>query len=443
MLPADQHLFAAISEDENKQINVKIKFMSDGEACSPIKDLEGSDTLQTLEDRIKDRLDAGVTHFTINDDQGNKVDKAKQLEEYTEKVLTLQADDDAFGSCRKILAAMKDQVFLPKTERHQPGWKLAAAPKAWLSDLSDYLSDNLFGMAASATDQNFIDFMEVFRHLATNAEAEGQHFIGMMMYPEYSTFTTTFKHELYWHWLQLARGVAEPVPQRPCTIALTVKNKMGAVSGFVFFAQKGMFPETFSRRLRDNLQHDGGMTSPLQNEDATDKEDTSDAAKYLIRAMASLDCYPLTSPMAAEVLEKADDISKIKLPAWDPLPSKWEIIRMAHVQLRLSSGVVPVVKGSLSLPLLEFSSDLLRLHLMVLRYCTEGVLACDTTAETPSARGDLECHLDEAKKFVNVENRGVLIVVLDLPSDVSGIRQELNHTKTQGIRVILCTKDLA
>ena len=250
----------------------------------------------------------------------------------------------------------------------------------------------------------------------------------------------SFKHELYWHWLQLARDAAEPVPQRPSTISLMVKHGNGQVWGVVFFAEKGMFPGTFSRRLRDYLKYDTGVRSPLQNEDTTDKEDTSDVAKYLIRAMASLDCYPLTSPMAAEVLETADDIIKIKLPAWDLLPCKWEIIRMAHVQLRLSSGVVPVVKGSLSLPLLEFSSDLLRMHLMVLRYCAEGVFARDATAET---QGDLECHLSEAKKLVNGENRGVLIVVLDLPSDVSGIRQELNHTKTQGIRVILCTKELA
>ena len=172
MLPADQRLFATISEDENKQINVKIKFMSDGEACPPVKDLEDSDTLQTLEDRIKDRLDAGVTHFTINDDQGNEVDKAKKLAEYTDRVLTLQADDDAFGSCRKILAAMKDQVFLPDTKHHKLGWNLAAADKACLSPLLDYPSDEL-GIPATATDQNFIDFMKVFRRLTTDLKQQG------------------------------------------------------------------------------------------------------------------------------------------------------------------------------------------------------------------------------------------------------------------------------
>ena len=188
---------------------------------------------------------------------------------------------------------------------------------------------------------------------------------------------------------------------------------------------------------------------------------------------------------------------------------------MLHVQLRLSSGLVPVVTGSLSLPLLKFSSDMLLLHLMVLRY-REGIFVREADTETSSAAistttssckrsatikgpaaqsakrarrpkpcssapteepegetplepsamiqgehrhltapappvqaatGNLDYHLGEAQKLVKdhgAANRGVLIVALDLPSDhVKDFRREIQQTKAQAIRFILCTKDLA
>ena len=218
--------------------------------------------------------------------------------------------------------------------------------------------------------------MQVFRRLATDAEV----FVRYHTEPPYAfmVFPRSFKHDLYIHRLELTRSVTEPVPQHPSTIALLLKDGRGTARCFAFFTENGIFPENFSEHATNHLKYQKFfVATPLQ-------EDRTSAVGFLLKAMASLDCCSQTDPTVAEVLKKVEVIRKIKYPAWDSPPSKEEIIRMLHVQLRLSSGLVPVVTGSLSLPLLKFSSDMLLLHLMVLRY-REGIFVREADTETSSA----------------------------------------------------------
>ena len=130
MLLADRPLTATFCKEDGK-ITATISFASGRAVCPPVKDLADEDTLQTLEDRLKDSLDAGVTNFTFFDGQ-EVVDKACQLAAVcTGKDLTVNADDDGFGICRKILVAMKNQVFLPNTNLYDESWSLETVPKAY------------------------------------------------------------------------------------------------------------------------------------------------------------------------------------------------------------------------------------------------------------------------------------------------------------------------
>ena len=336
---------------------------------------------------------------------------------------------DGFELCRKHLAAMADEAFNPSSARFNRSWTPLTAPE--VDHLQSMPLLESWGVSDGVAS---IKFMEVYSRLVSIAEEWNMFNLALLQnFPGLKTF----KHELCQHWLDVARACAtQRVSRLPAPLVLLCRSIQGGVvdcPGFSLDPTLLPFPADFSGELQNALH-------------INDKHARSGAAvlRQLLLSAATLEWKLERKAMSNEVMQEAFRVDVEREELLSPLPSQEDIVRMAHVQLRLSCGLPVDVEGSLPQPLLAFTAKLLRWHLMVLRF-TEQALVYEGNQSSPPEEGSLEHHLGAwMKKPKDPKARGVLIVVLDLPSShaLGDLCEKLSRKATEGAlaRFILCTE---
>ena len=388
-----------------------------GETVCQVSLAHGS-TLADLESRLKSHLGLGKTHEAFHifaHPSHEPLDKGERADAHTQ----LTFSRDMFVSARKFLAAMARQAFLPRSLALDKTWTLRQATYVTWAEVEPILG------RLELSDLQRTKFLRVFESLTVQAE-------------ELSVFSLRFllncdqglkqlKHGLCEHWLRLAREAAtQRVARQPSCLFLMIKNESGAVIGQTGIGADLQFPDCFNRDLQHSLELNGWRPTP--------------ALRSLMLAVASLDWGPQLSPALSTVQPFIEDAECLGSPA----PTAWEVVRMAHVQLRLACDLGPVaVEQNLDTALFSFVARSLGWKLCVVRFNRElGRFLPDVEKENEIVT--LEEHLDraieEAKK--DAEARGVMMLVLDLPEthdlDNHCGSLEQKHRATLPVRFVLC-----
>ncbi|CAE7264332.1 unnamed protein product, partial [Symbiodinium microadriaticum] len=381
-------------------------------------DLAPDATLKDLEDSLANKLDLEVqmcardgSNTLISETHRHKVRAYKQL------VLEL---DDGFWACRKYLAAMSVEAFHPSSASFSPNWTLSMAPKVHHSEVTSLLA------RLEVPDIMTVKFMRLFGRLTSLTE--GWNMFDLQILQHLQGGLSHFKHALCEHWLQLARvSITQRVPRMPTSVMLPHFNGHGLVCSVRLFSADGCYPTTFHNPLTDGL-------------DICDVREAVNAS--LMQVLVSLDTCLQPGEVFAEVMTEA-----ARLDCLDAAHSQWdptEVVRMVHVQLRLSCGFgVVEVEEILHRPLLECVATLLRWHLKVLHFAGNHLIS-EACASSEAKIGDLQEHVERGLQEIqrNPRFRGVLVLVLLPMNHVLGdLCSKLSRHAS--VRFILCVQERA
>ena len=269
-----------------------------------------------------------------------------------------------FGGCRRFLKAMAEETFKPRTEGLQIKWTLRAVsgePEVSASEVHDLLQEDKYG--PEVPESMVREFMQVFGRLTSMAE--DWLFFRLEFLQNYPMEYRFFKHELTEHWLLLAKdSVTQKMPQRADPVFFLCLGDDLSVRGLDVFTADSRDPAIFrhsKRELRSLLGHSWG-----RNE-----------RSMLVFASLNADYFTglpwkeLWSPRKihnsrlGQWVEKYEEAVKkdTDMEQGEQLDPE-DVVRMMHVQLRLSCGFgVVEVEGELHIQLLWSAATLLQWHL--------------------------------------------------------------------------------
>ena len=350
-------------------------------------DLAPDATLKDLEDSLVNKLDLEV-QMCARDGSNTLISESHRHKVRTYKQLVLEFDD-GFWACRKLLAAMSVEAFHPSSANFTPNWTLSMAPKVHHQEVVSFLAK------LEVPDIMAVKFMRFFGRLTSLTE--DWNMFNLQILQNLQGGLAHLKHALCEHWMQLARvSVTQRVPRIPASVMLPQLNDRGLVLAVRLFSADGSYPTTFQSPLIEGL-------------DICDVREAVNA--NLMQVLVSLDTCLQPGEVFAEVMTEA-----ACLDCLDAAPSRWDptdVVRMVHVQLRLSCGLgVVEVEAILHRPLLECVATLLRWHLKVLHFAGNHLIS-EACTSSQAQIGDLQEHVDGGLEEVqrNARFRGVLLLV--------------------------------
>ncbi|CAE7500371.1 Atp5f1b [Symbiodinium sp. CCMP2456] len=361
-------------------------------------------------------------------DPSNRLDNSCDLKEYSGESLVLTFYDD-FGDCRRFLKAMTAEAFNPRSQGFHAAWSLKAferTPEVSAGEVLDLLQSDKYG--PQVPEGMVREFMQIFGRLTSMAENN----FHLECLQSFDPAMKTLKHELCQHWLQLAKAsVTQKVPGRPPPVMLLCWNahQQTAANGMDLFTVDGSFPAMFSQGLQNScrLHHNiDGMSQRSMLMFASLNADwfTGLTWKELCAP------HPINKSRLGQWVEKYREADKkhVELKQGEPV-ERHDVVRMVHVQLRLSCGFrVVEVEGELHIPLLRCSAALLQWHLQEV---TQGI-------------GGLELEhvlkglLADANKEVQPGMRGVLMLVCLSSSHAPDDLKLCWRLSQNSVRFILC-----
>ena len=364
--------------------------------------------------------------FSTTRDPSNLLQNSCDLKEYNAESLVLRFYDD-FGDCRRFLKAMAEETFKPRTEGLQIKWTLRAVsgePEVSAGEVHDLLQEDKYG--PEVPEGMAREFMQVFGRLTSMAE--DWLFFRLEFLQNYPMEYRFFKHELTEHWLLLAKdSVTQKVPQRADPVFFLCLGDDLSVRGLDVFTADNRYPAIFrhsKRELRSLLGHSWG-----RNE-----------RSMLVFASLNADYFTglpwkeLWSPRKihnsrlGQWVEKYEEAVKkdTDMEQGEQLDPE-DVVRMMHVQLRLSCGFgVVEVEGELHIQLLRSAATLLQWHL---KEVTHGMGVGGL---------ELEPVLKDAMREVQDGMRGVLILVRLSSSHAPADLRLCWRLSKDSVRFILC-----
>ena len=401
-------------------LHVKFENLAGKTVCEV--SLASGSTLEDLESRLKADLGIRTTQVdggTVDDEafhifahpSHELLEKGERADAHAQ----LTFSRDMFVAARKFLAAMAVKAFSPTSPAFDAKWTLRQAEYVTWAEVEPFLGSFELSDLAKAK------FLRVFQSLTVQGEA-------WYMFNRLGNCgggLRRVKHGFCEHWLRLAREAAtKRVARQPSCLFLMLKNEHGSEPTCI--GADAQFPDNFGQYLREAM--------------ALNEYLPTHALRSLMLAVASLDWGPQLSPAPSTVLPAIEDAERLGSPA----PSAWEVVRMAHVQLRLACDLGPVaVEQNLDTTLFRFVAKSLGWKLCVVRFDRE-TDSFVPDVENADEMGTLEEHLDramqEAKK--DAEARGVMMLVLDLPEthdlDNHCGSLEQKQRATVPVRFVLC-----
>ena len=407
-------------------LHVKFENLA-GETVCEVSLASGS-TLEDLEGRLKAHLGIRTAVYagTAYDDairifahpSHEPLNKGERADAHAQLTFSI----DVFVSARKFLAAMAVEAFLPRSPAFDVKWTLREAEYVTWAEVEPFLG------SLDLSDLARAKFLRVFQSLTVQAEEWNGFHLGQLQC--FDPALRELKHALCEHWLRLAREAATTrVARQPSCLFLLLKNERRNIIGQTCIGADAEFPDNFDPNL--------------QNSSRLNDWSPTHALRPLMLVVASLDWGPQLSPTPATVWPFIKDAERLGSPA----PSAWEVVRMAHVQLRLACDLGPVaVERNLDTTLFRFVAGCLGWKLCVLRFDRKlsrfvpDVENVEYVPETMALEEHLDRAVEEAKK--DAEAQGVMMLVLDLP-ETHGLDNhcgslQQKHRATLPVRFVLC-----
>ena len=363
-------------------------------------------------------------------DPSNPLGNSCDLKRYSGESLVLTFYDD-FGDCRRFLKAMAAEAFNPRSKGFHVKWTLKAfadKPEVRAGEVIDLLQTGKYG--PEVPQGMTIEFMQIFGRLTSMAE-QWTHF-HLELLQNFDPGMKTLKHDLCQHWLQLAKdSVTQKVSQRPPPVMLLCWNERATVKGMDLFTVDGRFPAMFPASLQNSLR--------LSDVDGRNQRSMLMFASLNADWFTGLpwkelcllhDARKSRLGRLGQWVEKYEEAVKKdkELKQGEPL-ERHDVVRMAHVQLRLSCRFrVVEVEGKLHIPLLRSAAALLQWHLK------------EVTQEIGGFELEhlLKRLLADAKKEVQPGMRGVLMLVCLSPCHAPGDLELCWRLSQNSVRFILC-----
>ena len=321
---------------------------------------------------------------------------------------------------RKFLAALAVEAFHPKSKAFDVGWTLRTARPVTREEVEDTVEPFLGRLGVSSALA--VPFMRFFWRLA--APMEEWNLLNLALLQNFDPGMKTNKFAFSEHWLQLARhAIAERVPRRPGPVILPKRNEHGSIIGVELFVVDDSFPDSFDRNLESSLRL--GDLRPRAS------------ASNLMRVAAAIDLGLNPSLPIGELVREAGQDLQL-----DPPASPEDVVRMAHVLLRLSCELPAVeVEGSLHGPLLQRVAALRRWRLKVLHFSEREGFRSDSRAERAE---DLRHHVGalDAEQQVSGLQAGLMLLHLPMKhlGDVGDVCRKLSQIAP--VRFIICVQEL-
>jgi hypothetical protein len=300
-----------------------------------------------------------------------------------------------FPDTGKFLEAMRINKFYPRAPDFDRAWTAKSAPAVTAARAERLVHEVLSGSVLH--ERGGVHFVQIFGKLTALGEQWG-----MLNLAELQCFDPglkTFKHSVFQHWLELARGAATSMVSASAAtpIVLLKRAQSGFVDGGGLIGDA--WPGGFDRHSQSSLQLNDLSPNLLW--------------RNVSHSLLSLDWNPqegLASlrSLLNKIEEEPCEFAALQYP---------EVSQMVQVQLRLSCCGVAEVEGSINEACVKILAELLDYKLKILKF--QSVL--DLKTQMSDLRGDSN-------------HRGTLVLVTDLPASEGHI----GHIFAGPHRMVLC-----
>eukprot|EP00438_Fugacium_kawagutii_P014414 Skav236069 [mRNA] locus=scaffold2211:121986:122690:- [translate_table: standard] len=212
---------------------------------------------------------------------------------------------------------MRDKKFNPRSRKFDPTWTAETADEVPLREALNLVTEFL-GDAGDAAGSSSERFVQIFGKLTTSIESWKKFSLSFLL--SCTPGLKRFKHFVCQHWMELARDAMVSEDPPPLFLYFKVGGQYGC------YVAGASYPHNF----------EGALTNALPHSDVHHGFDW----KYISQALLFLDQEPDND----ESLEERGVPEPSEFASLQPA----EILRMLHVQLRLSCCGVAEVQGPMN-----------------------------------------------------------------------------------------------
>lgn len=302
----------------------------------------------------------------------------------------LQVRLQEFPNAGKFLQALSRSAWHPKSPNFNPRYKAEMADAVGLEEARELIRDALLDYPAASGDR----FIRTFGYLSS--EMDQSNILDVELLQNFDPGLKTFRHAVGMHWLDIAREAASRrLSQCPPPICLFEKPR-DAMMPTKLEVIGHLFPSTFGLNLQNSLTLNGWIPQVSR--------------KVAVSLLLSMDLDADREELEAEI------------PYWIP---EDEIVRLVHVQLRLTCLGIAEVQGALHEESVQFLAKLLGYSFSVLNVA--------------GGAGDfIERLLQEVAHLKSMHlKRGIMLLVLGLTQcdwQLSGLTSAVGVP----LRLVLC-----
>lgn len=298
---------------------------------------------------------------------------------------------DRFPDTGKFLRAMQDSAFDPHSPNFNVNWTLETAEEVGPHETSKLVKDALPPLEAQSASR----FVRVYGRL--RAKTETADLMNLQKLKR-GPVMMCFKHVLHENWIEHACFAAtRRVAERPKAICLLKSDERGWIGGVNVMGHS--FPANMSRELAGQLALNDAASFRLMD---------------VFRVLMFLDVDWDTEDAACETF-RMGVLTLTSAPEMSPN----DLLRLVHIQVRLSSMGVAEVEGELDQRHVRFLAGLLRYRF--------------------SRPEDRKGHLLENLEMTwHGDDRGVLLLVSNVAREEVWHLVEAKAKSSQPVRVILC-----